>query len=64
MTSRVAPFIVGVIVSQAGYVYLSDQLVTSRNRLMRQHLGSSQTYQPELQASVAEVSKRKTYSLD
>lgn len=54
--SRVPPFIVGLIVSQAGYVYLSDRLVAPRNRLMQRHFGGEVAiYQPELQADIGRV---------
>lgn len=56
--SRVGPFIVGIIVSQAGYVYLSDGLVGKRNRFMIEHLGAGEDdiYQTQLQGSAAKVS--------
>lgn len=53
----VTPFIVGVIVSQAGYVYLSDRLVGNRNRFMIRHLGAGEddVYHTQLQGSAAKV---------
>lgn len=58
--SRIPSFCVGLIVSQIGYVYLSDRFVQPRNRLMQHNFGGDRgriaPYESELNAEVRKVS--------
>lgn len=58
--STIPAFVVGVVVSQAGYVYLSDHIVQPRNRVIQGHFnrdGAPATYEPDHAVGIRRVSQ-------